>query len=153
MKTSYIVIGLVIAVVVIGGVFVLRSKNNSQTLSLGKEENTTPPMEEQPQSSLMVMYGDGGYIPGELKIKKGETVTFKNESSQPMWVASAVHPTHTVYPGSGVQKCGTAEQAGIFDACAGTPTGSNWTFQFNKPGSWGYHNHLRTSHTGKIIVE
>lgn len=140
MKTSYILIGIVIVVVVIGGVFILQSNNN-------------PPAAEQPQSSLTVMYSDGGYSPKELTIQKGETVTFKNESSQLMWTASAIHPSHEVYPGTSIQKCSNAPAGEMFDSCVGTPAAESWTFQFNEAGEWGYHNHLRPSHWGKVIVE
>lgn len=154
MKTLYILIAVVLAVIVIGGVFVLQSNNSSQVPSLGEEENMMPPIvEEQPQSSLMVTYGDEGYSPKELMVKKGETVTFTNESSQPMWTASAIHPSHTAYPGTDVKDCGDSMMGMMFDTCAGTPMGSSWTFQFSETGEWGYHNHLRPTHWGKVIVE
>lgn len=140
MKTSYIVIAIVLIVVGIGGVLILQSNNNSQTPS-------------QPQSSLAVVYSDEGYSPKELKIQKGETITFKNESSQLMWTASAIHPSHQVYPGTSIQKCSSAPTGQMFDSCAGTPAAESWTFQFNEAGGWGYHNHLRPSHRGKVIVE
>jgi plastocyanin len=141
MKTSYILIGIVLVVVIIGGVMIFKPNN-------------APQVEEQPHSPLMVMYSDRGYSPKELKIKKGETVTFMNESSQPMWTASAIHPSHTAYPKTDVRNCGneTMMLEMMFDACVGTLVGESWTFQFNEAGSWGYHNHLRPTHTGKIIV-
>ena len=132
----------------------LQLNNNSQLSSLEAEENMMPPMmEDQLQSAPMVVYSDGGYTPGELRIKKGETVTFKNESSQSMWVASAMHPSHTAYPGTDIKDCGNAMMGMMFDACVGTPIGSSWMFQFNEVGSWGYHNHMRATHWGKVIVE
>lgn len=154
MKTSYIVIGIVLIVVVVGGVFILKSNNSSQVPSLGEEENMVPPIEEQPQSSPMVVYGDEGYSPKELTIKKVEIVTFKNESSQLMWTASAVHPNHTMYPGTDIKNCGSAMMMDtMFDSCTGVSAGETWKFQFNETGSWGYHNHVRPNHWGKIIVE
>lgn len=154
MKTPYMLIGIIIAVVVIGGVFMLQSSNNSQTPTLGEEENMMPPLEVQSQSSPTVVYGDEGYSPKELMIKKGEIVTFKNESSQPMWTASAVHPSHTAYPGTDIKNCGNAMMMDMmFDSCAGVPAREVWKFQFNETGGWGYHNHLKPSDWGKIIVE
>ncbi|MDO8474262.1 MAG: hypothetical protein Q7S62_01855 [bacterium] len=155
MKPSYILIGIVIAVVVVGGVIMLQSNNNSQLSSFEEEENMTPPMmEEQSQPSPTVVYTDGGYSPKELAIKKGDIVTFRNESSQPMWTASAMHPNHTAYPGTNITNCGKPAMMGMmFDACAVTSAGSSWMFQFNEIGEWGYHNHMQASHTGNIIVE
>ena len=106
MKTSYILIGIVIAVVVIGGVLMFQSNNNGQMPSLSEEENMTPPLGEQVQSSPVVTYTDEGYSPKELTVKKGDIVTFANMSSMPMWTASAMHPTHTVYPGTDIKNCG-----------------------------------------------
>ena len=136
MKPSYIVIGIVIAVVVLGGIFLFQSDNNSQTPSLG-----------------MVTYTDEGYSPKELMVKKGDNVTFNNESSHPMWTASAVHPTHTVYPGSSILKCNTPEAGAIFDACSAVEPGKEWSFQFDQIGSWKYHDHLTPTRTGTITVE
>ncbi|OHA66970.1 MAG: hypothetical protein A3C82_02700 [Candidatus Wildermuthbacteria bacterium RIFCSPHIGHO2_02_FULL_47_12] len=154
MKTSYILIGIVIAVVVIGGVLMFQSNNNGQMPSLSEEENMTPPLGEQVQSSSVVTYTDSGYSPKELTVKKGDIVTFTNMSSMPMWTAFAMHPTHTVYPGTDIKNC---ENPGMmdmmFDSCAQIPTGQIWKFQFNETGEWGYHNHMQASHWGKVIVQ
>lgn len=68
-----------------------------------------------------------------------------------MWTASAVHPTHTIYPGSGISKCGTVE--GIFDSCEEVGVNEEWSFTFDELGTWIYHNHLQSSHFGRIIVK
>ena len=78
-------------------------------------------------------------------------VTFFNEDSNKHWPASAMHPTHTLYPGSGIEKCGTGEK--IFDACKGLEQGESFSFTFNEKGSWKYHDHLSVSSTGTIVVE
>ncbi|MBI1984521.1 MAG: hypothetical protein HYS60_00205 [Candidatus Wildermuthbacteria bacterium] len=101
----------------------------------------------------MITYADEGYSPQTLSIKAGGTVSFVNQSSSSMWPASAMHPTHTVYPGSGIEKCGTAEQDTIFDACMGIPSEQEWSFQFNEKGTWKYHDHLNPSRFGTIVVE
>lgn len=151
MKTSYIVIAIVIAVVAIGGIVMLQSNNKPQAPALEEEESM---MEEASQSSPTVVYNDEGYSPKELTIKKRDTVTFTNGSSQPMWTASAVHPSHTVYPKTDIKNCGNAMMMDMmFDSCVGVPAGGTWEFQFNETGSWGYHNHLRPNHWGKVIVE
>ena len=94
-----------------------------------------------------------GFSPKTLTIKAGEKVTFVNKGSGAHWPASAVHPTHAVYPGSGLIKCGTAEQANIFDACKGLATNEEFTFTFNSKGSWNYHDHQNPSLTGTVVVE
>ena len=107
-----------------------------------------PPVPQVPQ---LVTVTDDGYSPSELSVSTGDVVIFRNQSTRAVWVATAVHPTHTVYPGSGITKCNAGEA--IFDSCLGVAPGDDWSFQFNEAGEWGYHNHLRPSQTGKIIVE
>ncbi|PIR82653.1 hypothetical protein COU20_01260 [Candidatus Kaiserbacteria bacterium CG10_big_fil_rev_8_21_14_0_10_59_10] len=105
-----------------------------------------------PEFHELVTYTASGYSPREVTIRRGQTVRWVNNSNEETWPASAMHPTHTVYPGSDIQKCGTGEQGGIFDACRGLSPGEFWEFTFDEVGSWGYHDHLHASHTGRIIV-
>ena len=104
-------------------------------------------------SEAQITYTDQGYSPASINIKKGDTVVWKNQSSKDMWPASALHPTHTVYPGSGISKCNTAEQSAIFDACAPISPGSSWSFKFLQVGSWKFHDHLSTTNFGTVNVE
>lgn len=99
----------------------------------------------------VIVYSDTGYAPKEITIQAGETVTFANESTRDSWPASAKHPTHTEYPGSGFQKCGSGEV--IFDACKSLNPGEEWSFTFNEVGEWGYHNHRRVADWGMVIVQ
>lgn len=130
---------ILLAIIIIAGVVIFASKNKTEAPSV--------------PSSLAVMYTDDGYSPGSLKIKVGETVIFQNDSGRTMWTASAMHPTHMVYPETNIQKCDSPESMTMFDACDGVLPGKSWSFQFNHAGEWGYHNHLNSSHYGKIIVE
>ncbi|MEX0933892.1 MAG: hypothetical protein WD003_01350 [Candidatus Paceibacterota bacterium] len=100
-------------------------------------------------SNTIVTYTAVGFSPSPLTIKKGDTVTFENESGPLMWVASAQHPTHTVYPEKTSSDC----LGSSFDQCEGVGAGRGWSFTFNEVGEWGYHNHLRASHWGRIVVE
>lgn len=81
---------------------------------------------------------DGRFTPSELKIKKGDTIIWINRDSSQTWPASAIHPTHQVYPG--------------FDALRGLSTGESYSFTFDKVGSWKYHDHLNSSVTGVVMV-
>ncbi|GBD34517.1 hypothetical protein HRbin35_00242 [bacterium HR35] len=104
-------------------------------------------------SEVIIRITNNGFEPKEIEITKGTKVTWVNESSNPSWPASAVHPTHRVYPGSGIEKCGTPEQANIFDACRGLNPGEKWSFVFNEVGEWYYHDHLNPSFKGEIVVK
>lgn len=101
----------------------------------------------------VIRYTDAGFAPETITVSKGETVVFKNESSRAIRPASDVHPAHTAYPGSDIQKCGTAEADQIFDSCAAVPPGESWSFQFSEVGTWEYHDHLRPAETGAVVVK
>jgi len=116
------------------------------------KETAVPPSPPEP-TTHQVMSTDSGFSPKTLTIKKGDRVTFTNESASKTWPASAMHPTHTVYPGSSIQKCGTTEASSIFDACRGLASGETYTFTFNEQGNWKYHDHLSPARTGAISVE
>ncbi len=105
------------------------------------------PTETVPVSQRVVQYDGAAFSPNMLTVKKGETVTFVNNGKNPMWVASAMHPTHTAYPTKGGCLGST------FDACKGYGTGSSWSFTFDEVGSWGYHDHLNASAWGRVVVE
>ncbi len=114
----------------------------------------TPKVIEEPTvNDNTVKITSSGFSPKTLTVKAGTTVTFVNQDSNQHWPASAMHPTHTLYPGSGIEKCGTAEEKTIFDACKGLAPGESFSFTFDEKGSWNYHDHLNVPSTGTIVVE
>jgi len=162
---------IIIAVIVIGG-FVLFdgedvSPSDGDVVSVEGETESEMPAEGSDIDEMIVEdEGDiitepvvhtveiteTGFSPRTLEVSSGDTVTWINKDSSKHWPASAVHPTHTVYPGSSIQKCGSSEAGDIFDACTSLSQGETYGFTFNEKGSWNYHNHLRPSRTGTIIV-
>ena len=98
--------------------------------------------------AITITLTDDGYVPSELTIKKGEAVRWVNDSNYEMWPASAVHPTHSLYPGKSPTDC----LGSSFDACARIPGGGSWEFTFNDVGSWKFHDHVRPSKTGVVDV-
>ena len=86
-----------------------------------------------------VDFDGSNFSPSTLTIKAGDTVVFKNKGNSDFWPASNPHPTHTDYPG--------------FDALGPVAPGQFYQFQFNKVGTWGYHDHLNPSARGTIIVQ
>ena len=87
----------------------------------------------------LVVYTNDGFNPAELTVKAGTEVTFLNQSDIKMWMASAPHPTHTLYPD--------------FDEKTYVTKGGSYSFTFNKVGTHSYHNHMQLGKYGKIIVE
>lgn len=101
----------------------------------------------------VLVYSDNGFSPSVLTVQAGEKVVFRSESSQPVWPASALHPTHAVYDGTNLDKHCAKGAGPAFDACRGIEPGGEWSFVFNKVGTWKYHDHLNASRTGTIVVE
>jgi plastocyanin len=100
-------------------------------------------------TTATVTLTSSGFTPKSVTIKKGGTITFKNESSGNMWVASAQHPTHTVYSGTTLQDhCDDATDTS-FDQCK---NGSTYSFTFDKTGTWNYHNHSVNDQFGTVVV-
>jgi len=109
--------------------------------------------DEIPPGATAIDISDNAYTPNTLTIAKGTTVYFVNKGTNEHWPASAVHPTHTVYPDSDISKCGTSEAATMFDACRGLKQGEFWAFTFNEVGSWRFHDHLVPKLNGTITVQ
>lgn len=90
-------------------------------------------------NNIVISMTEDGFFPSTINIKQGETVVFKNDGAQDHWPASAIHPTHLVYP--------------EFDSKKSVASGDSWSFAFTKKGSWRYHDHLNPTFTGTINVE
>lgn len=150
MNKNTIVIVLVALVIGVGtAVFVaINSSENEVTpettqqeagpLGVGQQSELDD-VDEEVTVDHTVVYGDNGYEPLEIRIQTGETVEFVNRSSRDVWTASDPHPQHTDLP--------------AFDAQRAQAPGESYTFTFNEPGQWGFHNHVRSTDSGVVIVE
>ena len=157
---------IILLVVVVGGYFLLKGPEATAPTDGGdtpNEEATEPvssgmPVigEEDVEEMIvahMVTYTNAGFSPNELRIQVGETVTWQNNSTQNMWVASAMHPTHMVYSGTSLSEHCPVGGSMAFDACEGLPPLGELEFAFTKAGTWGYHDHLHPTLFGKVVVE
>lgn len=86
----------------------------------------------------LVFYLDGEFRPFHVQVPVGGVVTFVNVSSESFWPASDLHPSHELY----------AE----FDPLQPVAGGQSWSFQFQQPGVWTYHDHLRPISRGTVQV-
>ena len=93
---------------------------------------------EVPQNVMVSITDAGSFAPQTVQVKKGGTVTWVNQSTHPVWPASGVHPTHTIYPG--------------FDALRRIQPGEKYSFKFDRVGVWEYHDHLNALMTGTVEV-
>ena len=161
-----VVIIVIILVVILAAIFILNTEQEKEGIKKGegslkqvegKYETTKTESTEQPPivesvKEKVIEITSSGFNPKNLEINVGNSVKFVNKDSENHWPASAIHPTHTVYPGSNINKCGTGEESLIFDACKGLSQGESYSFTFNEKGSWGYHDHLSPSLRGTIVV-
>jgi plastocyanin len=103
---------------------------------------------------VTVDYTSQGFSPSTVTVVDGDSVTWTNDSSENLWVASDPHPLHNGYDGTTLaQHCAAGYSGPIpFDSCMMVAPGASWTFIFNQVGTWGYHNHADESMEGTVIV-
>jgi plastocyanin len=160
----YLIIALVVIVIAAGTYFVFRGSSNTYSYSTDQPANSldtgntaqNPPIPNpvtnttspattpittpaKTSAKVTVTYTDSGFLPSTVTINAGMTVIFQNNSSNPVWVASNPHPTHTDYPG--------------FDALRPYQPGESYAFTFFNKGTWGYHNHRNPSEGGTVVVQ
>lgn len=93
---------------------------------------------EKGKEIFVTVGADGKFTPDPVKIKRNEAVTWKNNTDRFIWPASAIHPTHQIYP--------------EFDARKGIAPSEEYSFTFGKPGIWKYHDHLKPTTFGTVEV-
>ena len=160
MSTSTIVGIVIVILLALGGWYFFSTNSVSLAPSTGSNmpvlpadggTGQTPEMEVVDDAlKSAVAYGTDGFSPKTVTIKKGGTVTWTNQGGAAgMWIASAVHPTHSVYSGTTLaEHCnGTSDTS--FDQCKDA---SVYSFTFSKIGTWNYHNHLNPADFGTVIV-
>jgi plastocyanin len=100
--------------------------------------------------TVTVRYMDTGFEPQNITVDSGDTVMWVNESTNDMWVASAMHPTHSVFDGTTLSEHCPNPANDAFDQCANT---DEYSFTFTQEGEWAYHNHSLANHFGRVTVE
>jgi plastocyanin len=140
-----LVVGIIIFVIIIlvGGYIYMRRQPVSPP-DVMENLPVVPAASSTPSATLpktvTVTYDGTSFSPATVTINKGDTVKFTNNSTTTkMWVASAPHPTHTDYPG--------------FDRKAALSQGQSYSFTFTKVGSWKYHNHVKPTSYGTVVVK
>ncbi len=88
--------------------------------------------------TVVVHVTDAGFEPRSVEVGPGDTVEFENVGSEAHWPASDDHPMHTGYPG--------------FDPKKPVAPDAEWSFVFDKPGKWGYHDHMNPYLEGEVVV-
>lgn len=120
--------------VVLSGCNLYKTQSNANPSQAANDQQTTQTIE----ASGTITYSDSGFSPKEVKVKVGETVTFKNDSTKSVQVNSAPHPQHTQFPELNLGVIASGESKAVTFTTAGTRK---------------YHNHLDPSQFGSIVVE
>jgi len=94
--------------------------------------------EASPGTWTVTYTSQGEFEPERLDVATGDTVEFVNESQDPVWPASNIHPTHDILP--------------EFDPLEVVWPGESWSHTFTRNGFWRYHNHLDASQSGLIVA-
>jgi len=122
----------VLLLIVILGVFAFL------TFGLSSKEQVSQSCPQVNSVTQTVVMKEDSFEPETLTVQKCTKVIFKNQDKVSRWPASNLHPTHGVYP--------------EFDPLEPVEKGAEWSFIFDKTGSWRYHDHLLPSIRGTIIV-
>lgn len=109
--------------------------------------------QEGSHDHIYIHMSESGYEPREIVIETGQTVVFENTGSTQHWPASDSHPSHTFYDGTTVDEHCQPDSEPTFDACGAIEPGDSWSFTFDRPGNFEFHDHLWPQLTGTITVE
>lgn len=95
--------------------------------------------QQSPQQQVTIQLNEMGFSPQKIEVNQGDTVVFTTNLQTPFWPASDLHPTHEIYS--------------EFDPQEPIEPDKSWSFQFNKVGTWNFHDHLNPFFRGQVIVK
>ena len=162
MNTTGWIWALVAVIIIVGGAWWYISSNNQAapaqttgtltgTVATSSDNGMPDTGVSGTPTSVTVTYDGNTFSPSTVTVSKGGTVNFVDNSGT-MWVASDPHPAHSSYDGTSRTTHCAAGYTGAapLDECS---SGSNFSFTFNKTGSFGYHDHLNDSAQGTVVVQ
>jgi plastocyanin len=102
---------------------------------------------------VVVQMNEQGFDPSSIHVQQGQEVIFRNIGNEHHWPASDHHPSHSLYSGTSLQEhCGDGAVSS-FDSCESISPGESWSFVFERPGVYTYHDHNWPWLVGEIVVE
>lgn len=87
---------------------------------------------------IVVTLTDRGFYPNKVIVNTGDKVVFRNSLNREYWPASNAHPSHGMYPD--------------FDPKKPVAPKDSWSFVFDRPGVWDFHDHLDDLNRGTVVV-
>jgi len=135
-------VGVILVLAIVAFVWAQQSSapgatNDTNTTTQNDTSTETTDQQASPDE-VMIVYTNDGFAKSSITVKAGQTVRVQNNSDSTLSFNSDDHPTHTK---QSVLNVGEIE-----------PSESK-TFTIDALGTWGYHDHFNSSHTGKIVVE
>ena len=94
-----------------------------------------------------INYTDAGFDRPNIIVANGSSVTWvskRKDPQRPTWVASDIHPEHTIYP---------EFDQGRTLGYEPLPKDKTYTFKFEKTGRWEYHDHYDPDKKGVVTVQ
>lgn len=153
-KNVQLIAGAVILIACVAGGYLLWQKSTrtpsnksipSELPGKGVVGNATS---DTDQFDVTIEYTDDGFKPRDITIAEGKRVRFLNTSSEEVWPASGIHPTHSLYP----EKENTDCLGSSFDSCRALRNGDFFDFTFYYEGTWTFHDHIHAYQSGSITV-
>lgn len=135
--TTRIISVVMIIILVVGIIAATRSRNHKITLSV--DCNKAWQTWKQSVQKNQVIYVDGCFVPNPLTVKVGESVIFTDKNQKEMWIESDKNRDQLILPN--------------FTSGQSWGEGQSYSYQFKKPGTYGYHNHVQPGDNGTIIVQ
>ena len=132
-KTTIWVILLLVVVAAVGAWVYFATK----PADMAHNDDHTHSNNSSAVTAATITATNDGFTPDTVTVKKGESIKVVNKSSSDIEFSSADHPTHLQDPELNMDTLKPGEE--------GTVTPEN-------VGTHGYHDHLSSGHTGKIIV-
>lgn len=145
MSSRNLVIGVIVVLLILAGWYFIQSQRGQLAPRPAPQvtpEEATPATESAAPSAEeenVVQVSSSGFIPQNITIKAGESVTWVNEDRKDHQINSAVHPTHLLYP--------PLNTVGLLKS------DEKKSLSFPEAGAYKYHNHLNPSLTGSVTVE
>ena len=112
------------------GMILAGCTSNQQSTSTTSPTDSTATTNTAPATANAVSIKSMAFTPKTLKVKVGQTVTWKNDDQF----------THTVTSDSSAFNSGNLSNGGTF------------SFTFTKAGTFPYHCNIHTSMTGEVVV-
>ncbi len=138
---------LAVAIAIAGAVLVLNTQDAQESALETARENAAQDAGGNASvgatgETVIVRYTDEGFSPSTLTIAPGTTVTWSNESSEPLWVMAS----------GDASTCPLGTNATALNECASIGSGGSFSHTFTTVGTISYVNKEQSEDSGSITV-